>query len=143
MTEKILNNARFDKAGIVMTVYFFYIDDDKSVADAIILIRKERPTCLVVNKTTPGDERGKMTRKDVVSKIVGPGKYPNNVTISEIISKPLVTVSPDLAVKDCAQVMQCNGIRRVAVYDGKEIVGLLINTDIFNVIKVLHACGKS
>jgi isocitrate dehydrogenase len=77
-----------------------------------------------------------MTRKDVVSKIVGPGKYQNEVTISEILSKPLVTVSPDLSVKDCAQVMQRHGIRRVSVYDGKEIVGHLINTCIFNIIKV-------
>jgi CBS domain-containing protein len=47
-----------------------------------------------------------------------------------------VTVSPDLSVKDCAQVMQRHGIRRVSVYDGKEIVGHLINTCLFNIIKV-------
>ena len=119
-----------------MTMYVFYIDGDKSVSDAIRLMRKEHLSSLVVNKTTPDDEWGIMTRKDVVSKIVGPGKDPNKVKVSEIMSKPLVTVSPDLAVKDCAQVMQRKGIRRVAVYDGKEIIGLLSNTDIFNVIKV-------
>jgi CBS domain-containing protein len=69
-----------------------------------------------------------------VSKIVGPGKYSINAAISEILSGLLVTVSPDLAEKDCAQMMQRYGIRRVAVYDGKEIIGLLINNDIFNVI---------
>jgi isocitrate dehydrogenase len=136
MAEKILNDARFDKAGGVMTMYVFYIDGDKSVADAIRLMRKERLSSLIVNKTSPDDSWGIMTRKDVVSKIVGPGKDPNKVKVSEIMSKPLLTVSPDLPVKDCAQVMQSKGIRRVAVFDGKEIIGLLSNTDIFNVIKV-------
>jgi CBS domain-containing protein len=136
MAKKILNDTRFAKAGEVMTKYVFYIDGDKSVAEAIRLMRQERLSSLIVNGRRPDDAWGIMTRKDVVSKIVAPGKDPNEVKVFEIMSKPLVTVSPDLSVKDCAQLMQTKGIRRVAVYDGKAIVGLLSNTDIFNVIKV-------
>jgi CBS domain-containing protein len=136
MEEQILNDSRFDKAGGVMTKYVFYIDGDKSVADAIKEMREERLSSLIVNGKTPDDTWGIVTRKDVVSKIVAPGKDPKTVKVSEIMSKPLVTVSPDLSVKDCAQLMRTKGIRRVAVFDGKEIVGLLSNTDIFNDIKI-------
>ncbi len=136
MAQKILNDARFDKAGDVMTKYVFYIDGDKSVAEAIKLMRAERLSSLVVNGKTPDDAWGIMTRKDVVSKIVALGKDPCEVKVSEIESKPLVTVSPDVLVKDCAQLMKTKGIRRVAVFDGKAIIGLLSNSDIFNDIKV-------
>jgi CBS domain-containing protein len=136
MAETILNNARLTKAGDVMTRYVFYIDGDKSIADAIRIMREERLSSLVVNGRTPDDPWGIITRKDVVNKIVAPDKDPNKVKISEVMSKPLITISPDLALKDCAQLLRDKGIRRVAVYDGKEIVGLLSNTDIFNVIKV-------
>jgi len=136
MAKKIMNDARYAKAGDVMTTYVFYIDGDKSVADAIRLMRAENLSSLIVNGKTPTDPWGIMTRKDVVSKIVAPDRNPEEVTVSEIESRPLVTVSPDMLVKDCAELMRTKGIRRVAVYDGKAIIGLLSNTDIFHVIKV-------
>jgi CBS domain-containing protein len=136
MAKKILNDARVAKAGDVMTLCVFYIDEDKSVAEAIKLMRAERLSSLVVNGKTPDEAWGIITRKDVVNKIVASGKNPKKVKVFEIMSKPLVTVSPDLSVKDCAELMHIKGIRRVAVFDGKAIIGLLSNTDIFNVIKV-------
>ncbi len=137
MAKKIVNDARIAKAGDVMTKYVFYIDGDKSVAEAIRIMRSENLSSLIVNGKTPADPWGIVTRKDVVSKIVAPDRDPEKVKVSEIESRPLVTVSPDLLVKDCAELMRTKGIRRVAVYDGKEIVGLLSNTDIFHVIKVV------
>ena len=77
-----------------------------------------------------------VTRKDVVNKIVDPGKDPHEVKVFEIMSKPLITVPLTSRLKYCARLMDHAGIRRVAVFDGKEIVGILSNTDIFNAIKV-------
>ena len=54
----------------------------------------------------------------------------------EIMSKPLITVSPGLALKYCARLFNAAGIRRAPVFDGKEIIGILSNTDIFNAIQV-------
>ena len=136
MAKKILNDARVAKAGDVMTKYVFYIDGDKSVADAIRIMKGESLSSLVVNGKTPEDPWGIITRKDVVTKIVAPGKDPKDVKICEIMSKPLITIPPNFSLKDSAQLMHDKGIRRVAVFDGKSIVGLLSNTDIFNVIKV-------
>ncbi len=136
MSDQIINDARFAKAGDVMTQYVFYIDPDKTVAEAIKLMREEHLSSLIVNGRTPEDTWGIITRKDIVNKIVAPNKNPTEVKICEIMSKPLITVSPDLSVIEVAKILQSKGIRRVAVYDGNEIVGLLSNTDIFNVIKV-------
>ncbi len=136
MSDQIINDARFAKAGDVMTQYVFYIDPDKTVAEAIKLMREEHLSSLIVNGRTPEDTWGIITRKDIVNKIVAPNKNPTEVKICEIMSKPLITVSPDLPVIEVAKILQSKGIRRVAVYDGNEIVGLLSNTDIFNVIKV-------
>jgi predicted transcriptional regulator len=52
------------------------------------------------------------------------------------MSKPLITVSPGLALKYCARLFNHTDIRRAPVFDGKEIVGILSNTDIFKAIKV-------
>jgi predicted transcriptional regulator len=113
---------------------FVCIDGSATVADAVQLMRKESVTALVVNRRTPDDAWGIITQKDVVSKVVDPGKSVANVHVYEIMSKPLVTVAPGLALKYCARLFRMTGIRRAPVFDGKAIIGLLSNTEIFNAI---------
>lgn len=136
MARRILNDARYAKAGDVMTKFVFYIDPDKYVSDAIIIMKEESVSSLIVNGKWPNDPWGIVTRKDVVNQVIGPDRDPHEVRVHEIMSKPLITVPPDFTLTECALLMGNKGIRRVAVYDGKSIVGLLSNTDIFNVIKI-------
>jgi CBS domain-containing protein len=136
MAKKKLNDVRFAKAADVMTKDVVYIEGSKTVADAIRLMREKRVSSLVVNRRGKEDAWGMLTRKDVVNKVVDPGKDPHDAKVFEIMSKPLIMVSPGLALKYCARLMNHAGIRRATVFDGKEIVGILSNTDIFNAIKV-------
>ena len=91
---------------------------------------------MVVNRRGPEDTWGIMTRKDVVSNVVDPGRDPDEVHVFEIMTKPLVTISPGLELKYCARLFNQTGIRRAPVFDGKEIVGILSNTNIFFAIEV-------
>jgi predicted transcriptional regulator len=134
MSEKALKDVRFAKARDVMEKKFVCIDGSATVADAVQLMRKESVTALIVNRRTPDDAWGIITQKDVVSKVVDPGKSVAVVYVYEIMSKPLVTVAPGLALKYCARLFRMTGIRRAPVFDGKAIVGLLSNTEIFNAI---------
>jgi CBS domain-containing protein len=127
---------RFTKAADMMTKDVVYIDGGKSVAEAIRLMREKKVSSLVVNRREHEDAWGIVTRKDVVTKVVDPGKDPADVKVFEIMTKPIVTVSPGLALKYCARLMNHTGVRRAVVFDGKEIVGILSNTDILNAIKV-------
>jgi CBS domain-containing protein len=136
MAEKTLKDVRFAKAADVMTRDVAFIDGAATVADAIKIMRERKVSCLVVNRRTPDDAWGIITRKDVVNKIVDPGRDPDEVKVYEIMNKPLVMLSPGLALKYCARLMHSVGIRRAVVFDGKDIVGILSNTDIFNAIKV-------
>lgn len=136
MVEKALKNVRFAKAADVMTKDVVFISGNDTVANAIRLMREKGVSSLVVNRRSPEDAWGIMTRKDVVSKLVDPGKDPNYVKVFEIMSKPLVMVSPGLKLKYCARLFNQAGVRRAPVFDGKEIVGILSNTNIFNAIEV-------
>ena len=136
LSKKQLKDVRFARAYDVMTKTVTYVDGKAAVADAIELMRKKKVSSLVVNRRDHSDAWGIITRKDIVNKIVDPGKDPRRVRVFEIMSKPLVTVSPGLALKYCARLMHTTGIRRAVVFDGKDIMGILSNTDIFNAIKV-------
>ena len=136
MSEKALHDVRFAKAGDVMSKDVVCIEGMATVADAVRLMRERKVSSLFVNRRGQEDAWGIVTRKDVVNKIVDPGRDPNAVKVFEIMSKPLITVSPGLALKYCARLFNASGIRRAPVFDGKDIIGILSNTDIFNAIQV-------
>lgn len=123
------------KAQDVMTKEVAAIDGSETVAEAVRRMKEEGVSSLVVERRSQEDAWGIMTRKDVVNKVIDPGKDPSEVKVHEIMTKPLVTVSPGLVLKYCARLMHGTGIRRAPVFDGKEIVGILSNTDIFNVLE--------
>ncbi len=134
MAKKTLKEVRFATASTVMKKNVVAIDGKETVAEAIRLMREKKVSSLLVNRRGKEDAWGIVTRKDVVNKIVDPGRNPKEVKVFEIMSKPLVVVSPGLALKYCARLFHQAGIRRAPVFDGKEIIGIISNTDIFNAI---------
>jgi len=136
MSDKSLHDVRFAKASDVMTKEVISIEGTATVADAVRLMRERKVSSVFVNRRGQEDAWGIVTRKDVVCKVADPGKDPAEVKVFEIMSKPLITVSPGLALKYCARLFNSAGIRRAPVFDGKEIIGILSNTDIFNAIQV-------
>ncbi len=122
------------KAGDVMTKNVVYIDGSATVGEAVKTMLEKKVSALIVNSRNADDAFGIVTRKDVVNKIVAQGKDPKEVKVHEIMSKPLITVSPGLSVKYCARLFAKTGIRRAPVFDGKKIVGVLSNSDIFKTV---------
>ena len=136
MSDKSLQDVRFAKAADVMTEGVVSIEGTATVAGAVRMMKEKKISSLFVNRRGQEDAWGILTRKDVVNKVVDPGKDPAAVKVFEIMSKPLITVSPGLALKYCARLFNAAGIRRAPVFDGTEIIGILSNTDIFNAIQV-------
>lgn len=134
MSSKSLSDVRFAKAKDVMTKEYHCIDGSATVAEAVKLMRKEKVPCLIVNRRTPEDAWGIITKKDVVTKVVDPGKHSSEVYVHEIMSKPMITVAPGLALKYCARLFKVTGVRRAPVFDGKAIIGTLSFGDIFDAI---------
>ena len=88
MAEKALKDVRFATVADVMTEDVVFIDGEETVANAIRLMREKGISSLVVNRRTHEDAWGIMTRKDVVNKVVDPGRDPEGVKVFEIMSKP-------------------------------------------------------
>ncbi len=131
-----INDVRSALAQDVMTADVVFVDGSATVAEAIALMRDKGVSSLIVQHRGQEDAYGIMTRKDVINDVVDPGNDPAEVKVFEIMTKPLVMVSPGLALKYCARLMHHAGIRRAPVFDGTNIIGMLSNTDIFNAIQV-------
>ena len=128
-------NVRTKKAADLMHQGVETIDGSATVGEALKKMRDHKVSSLIVNRRDAGDAWGIITKKDIVSKVIYPGPTRRNLSstrVHEVMSKPLVTVSPGLAIRYCVRLMNHAGITRAPVFDGKEIIGILSFTDVFN-----------
>jgi len=135
MAKTVKVNVRVKKAQDLMHKGVETIDGSVTVAQALKKMREKKVSSLIVNRRDVGDAWGIVTKKDIVTKVVDPGPSRRNLSgtkVYEIMSKPMVTVSPGLAIKYCIRLMAKAGVTRAPVFDGKEIIGILSFTDVFS-----------
>ena len=60
---------------------------------------------------------GVITDRDIVCRTVAKGLNPLSLTVSECMTTPCVTVTPDMPLDECCRVLEENQIRRVPVVD--------------------------
>ena len=106
---------------------------DTSVEDAMHLMRERRISSVVVQPAPDeADGMGIMTQRDVISRVVSATKQPSQVRISEVATRPLITVPEDTSLLDCAERMGAENIRRMVVIDTQgRPIGIISDTDIF------------
>jgi signal-transduction protein with cAMP-binding, CBS, and nucleotidyltransferase domain len=120
-------------AADVMTKHVVDIEPDVSVADAIEKMKQWNVSSLLVLRKSSTDTWGFMSQTDVIEKVVARGMDPEKVQVHEIMTKPVITVPSNCSLQDCAALMARADIRRVLVFDGQDIVGIVSSSDIFNV----------
>ena len=85
----------------------------------------------------PGDGIGIITVKDIIGVLEGEdtdAEVLDDLTVSDVMTRPSICTQKGLGIHDCVNLMRMTGVRRLAVLDGEEIVGVLSYTDIFNFI---------
>jgi CBS domain-containing protein len=85
----------------------------------------------VVDNMTSYMPLGVVTDRDIVCRTVAKGLNPLDMTVSDCMSTPLVTVMPDMTLEECFHTLEDNQIRRVPVVDaGGKCVGIVSLADI-------------
>lgn len=128
--------VRLKRADELMSKRVITTDGGASVAEAVRLMRQEHVTALIVQRRGAEDAWGIVTRADVIYKVIAAGLDPAATRVHEIMTKPIVTVSPGLSIKFCLRLMQMGGVRRAAVFDGENLIGVLAHGDILRALEV-------
>ncbi len=118
----------------VMTEGVATIRAHATVAEAIQHMRERRVGSLLVEPVSPSDTWGIITQTDVVRKIVAPDRDPAQVKVVEVMSKPITTIRADTSLQECARLMARDRIRRVFVFDGHNVLGVVSAVDIFRTL---------
>jgi len=74
---------------------------------------------------------GVITDRDIAVRAVAEGRNPLDLAARDCMSSPVVTVTPDTPVEECARVMEEHKIRRVPVVDaGGACCGIVSQADL-------------
>ncbi len=113
----------------VMTTDVVTVSPDERV-DRVVSLMLENNIGSVVVVGSKKNVLGILTERDLIKKVLAKGRSPREVTVKEIMSRPVVTVSPEDTVETAARLMQSRGIGHLPVVKNGRVVGILAEGDI-------------
>ena len=120
-----LDNKSIVRARDVMHKGIVSIDGMATAREAALKMRSNKISSLLINKRHVDDAWGIVAVHDFIKKVIIPGRSSSEVHIYEIMTKPIITVPADMDIRYVARMIYRAGIRRAAVEDGGELIGMI------------------
>ena len=111
----------------IMTKAIISVNTDTTVFQIARMMDQGGIGAVLVKKD--GNLCGIITDRDYATKIVS-HKLSSDTSVETVMSSPLVTINYDESISAAAQRMTTKKIRKLAVTDNGNIVGLLTSTDL-------------
>jgi len=120
----------------VMKTHFDMVDGTATVEEALNQMAHVETKSLIVNKRHEHDEYGMVMISDIARQVLACDRPTSRVNIYEIMSKPVITVDPDMDIRYCARLFTRFELSRAPVLEAGEVVGIISFTDM--VLKGIH-----
>jgi isocitrate dehydrogenase len=119
----------------IMTSPVITVPASMPAEEAVHLMRSKHIHSVVVEPDRPGGAYGIMTQRDLLKKVVAADRPLLNLTVGDLMSSPLITVSPSTPIKQASIIMLDANIRRAVVMKDGKLVGIISDTDIFQCVE--------
>ncbi len=114
----------------VMKTELDIVDGMLTVTEALKSMKYPETHTLIVDKRHADDEYGVVMFRDMAKKVLARDYSPNRVNVYEIMSKPVVSVHPDMDIRYCTRLFDRFGLSRAPVLENQKIIGLVSYSDI-------------
>ncbi len=125
-----------------MTTNIKFVDAEGTVSDAIEKMVDRRIRSLVVSFNKKNVEYGVITARDVVFKVLAKGLDPKKIKVSDIASKPILSIEQSTSIKDAAALMERSNIARIFVEKNENIIGVISMVDLMDASLIIRARGE-
>lgn len=109
----------------VMANTYVMVDGITTVHKAIKLARQHVVKALIVNKRDEDDEYGIVLMNDIAKKVLAKNRSSERTNIYEIMTKPALSVDPNMNVKYCARLFERFGVSRAPVIENGKVIGMV------------------
>lgn len=113
----------------VMKKNFDMVDGKLTVKEALHKMKHIETKSLIVEKRNAGDEYGMVLLSDIAKDVLAKDRSPERVNIYEIMSKPVISVDPEMDIRYCARMFERFSLSRAPVIENKKVVGIVSFTD--------------
>lgn len=114
----------------VMKSEFDIVEGMSTVADALEKMRYVDTKTLIVNKRHDDDEYGIVTLSGIARNVLAVDRSPERTNIYEIMTKPALTVRPDMDIRYCARMFVHFRLTRAPVEEGGKVIGIISVSDL-------------
>ncbi|MBN1803895.1 MAG: CBS domain-containing protein [Sedimentisphaerales bacterium] len=124
----ITSSRAWLKVEDVMSKNVITASHDESVAKAAKTMAKNNVSCAVV--TDENGIAGILTERDLFAIVTEKNKDFDKITVSQIMSHKVESISPDISVLDASAIMDARHIRRLPIIRNDRLVGIVTQTDL-------------
>ena len=117
----------------VMSKNMLTVDKSISLQEAAQKMSKLNIGCVIV--TDKNKPVGIVTERDFVTRIASEGR-PLFTEIYEVMSSPLITISPEETIWEASEMMKERSIHKLPVKENGQIIGIITTTDIVKISSV-------
>lgn len=116
----------------VMTPQVVTTSDDQTVKNAARVMANHGISSLIV--FSQDGLKGILTEKDIVTRVVCAGLDPGDVCVGEIMSEPVIVITPETPLEKAAEIMLQHRIKKLPVMENMDgalkLVGILSLIDV-------------
>jgi len=120
---KTVSHILKQKANLLITIH-----KEAKVFKALQLMMNHNISAILV--TNQEDLQGIFTERDYARKVVLQGKSSKEITIQEVMTASLLTVSPEDSIDSCMQIMTDKHIRHLPVLKSGKLAGMVSIGDV-------------
>jgi CBS domain-containing protein len=112
----------------------FSIPETMSVLDAAKYLREKQVRSVGVMDSS-GKLAGVVSQSDISDKVAAENKCPAWMTVTEIMSRELVTVTPEVTFDESLRLMEQNGVYHLLILgEGDRYLGMMSVSDLLKVM---------
>ncbi|MGD8483800.1 MAG: CBS domain-containing protein [Thioalkalispiraceae bacterium] len=105
------------------------IDGMMTVSEALATMKHTETKSLIIDKRHDDDEYGVVLMSDIAKQVLAQDRSPDRVNVYEVMSKPVISVDPEMDIRYCARMFEKFGLSRAPVLENRKIVGIISFTD--------------
>ena len=109
----------------VMEKDYLIVEGTATVAEALAVLRERNGHFLIVAKRQEDDEFGMVMVADIAKQVLALNRSPERTNVYEIMSKPVLSVKPEMDIRYCARLFHRFGISAAPVIQDDEIKGIV------------------